>query len=791
MGESLRFEIRLEADYHIGAGHGESLVDSVLLRDADGVPVLRGSVVVGLLRDATQRLLKTKPFGWARRCRASGLPDAPATCAADVEPCPVCRLFGTPSRPKRWSFDSARPVDALVPRHGARGQAAEEHIVRRVRISPRTRRAVPRKLFSQEHGDRRLVFGFMARTVDAGDAILDEAALIVAAARLVRGLGRGRRRGQGTCRIHLADREAEARWLERFRVRWLHGRPAIGRRVPSEAGGALRCSAADGARVRVRVYARADEPVILAERAEAGNEFQSRDVIPGTAVLGAMAARVASDRDLGESAAKAAFVELLLRGRLRFLSLVPAVYDNGSLIPTIAAPLDLLTCKTFRGFDRDRSEHGVSAYSLVDSVPPRCPACEAQGGVSPLQPLDGFITVYGKRQVVQPARSHEMHVAIDPDSGRVGEGALYGYVSLAVGQFFIGEIVGRDAAAIEALWQAAALPSAGEPFTLRVGKATRRGHGRLTVVLERLSIDARDPWRGLPLEERVPGRHAPGDLVMTLLTDAVVPDSWLRGRLGIDSAWLSELVGADVAVVKAFARNRIIDGFFGHLGLPRFRDVALAAGSAVGFRFDGAPPRDLHERLARLEQAGVGLRRAEGFGEVVFNHPVYDVPERLDENRLPVPQALAPSADRETPAEVVAAFRLHWAQEIIGKLAPDARAGTGFQALARLVRQGAGGTIAALRGRLNSFGQRDGAEAAGGRRSTKAVARDTAACRKALDHLLEDLEDDSFLRAHPGFVVQLTAVGLEMLASRVAEAPVDSGAPARGESIGTTLEGSR
>ena len=52
--------------------------------------------------------------------------------------------------------------------------------------------------------------------------------------------------------------------------------------------------------------------------------------------------------------------------------------------------------------------------------------------------------------------------------------------------------------------------------------------------------------------------------------------------------------------------------------------VALKAGSAVGFTLKETVTLDtLQERLRVIESAGIGLRRHEGFGQVVFNHPFY------------------------------------------------------------------------------------------------------------------------------------------------------------------------
>lgn len=58
----LSFEIQMESDYHVGAGQRAGLtVDSALLRDYDQAPILRGTILAGLLRDGLldlQELMK-------------------------------------------------------------------------------------------------------------------------------------------------------------------------------------------------------------------------------------------------------------------------------------------------------------------------------------------------------------------------------------------------------------------------------------------------------------------------------------------------------------------------------------------------------------------------------------------------------------------------------------------------------------------------------------------------------------------------------------------------------------
>jgi CRISPR-associated protein Csx10 len=104
----LNFQLEIKTDYHIGAGHGVgAMVDSALQRDGDRVPVLRGTTLVGLLRDGMWRLLQIPPlqkhFEEHRKSederRNAERSEAVAYCP-DLDKCPLCRILGAPSQPK-------------------------------------------------------------------------------------------------------------------------------------------------------------------------------------------------------------------------------------------------------------------------------------------------------------------------------------------------------------------------------------------------------------------------------------------------------------------------------------------------------------------------------------------------------------------------------------------------------------------------------------------------------------------------------------------------------------------
>jgi CRISPR-associated protein Csx10 len=183
---TLRFRLKLASDYHVGSGHGAgAAVDSALLRDHDGAPLLRGTMLAGLLRDGLCDLRELSPL---QRADASDIDDA------------AVRLFGSPARRKNWAYGSARIEESGDGKLAGRWGSQD---VCRIRVSPRTRRVAPQQLFKEEEGDSRAAFGFTATCEHPTAQDVSDAALLVAASRMVRHLGAARRRGRGECEIIL------------------------------------------------------------------------------------------------------------------------------------------------------------------------------------------------------------------------------------------------------------------------------------------------------------------------------------------------------------------------------------------------------------------------------------------------------------------------------------------------------------------------------------------------------------------------------------------------------------
>jgi len=355
----------------------------------------------------------------------------------------------------------------------------------------------------------------------------------------------------------------------------------------------------------------------------AGNQFETCEFIPGATILGTLANKAAQRNDLSDAQIYTQFVSLFLRGGVNFPILYPAYHHQNSLYPTIPAPLGLLTCSVLP-FSESGDGHKAFSANLCE----RCPRCNEEK----LEPVRGFVILRrkGDSHVYSPNRSSELHIHIDEESGRVKEGQLYGYTVLDAGQYFVGELICASNEAWKHLQKMTGIAEK-TPLQWRLGKARRRGYGKVTTWLKRCDEEA-PLWIQLPLEQRITDPKQP--ISLTLLTDTIISNHWGQQAVSFSEKWLEDVLGLGAVQIKdTYARTRVVDSFNSHLGLPRWRDTALTAGSVVWFTLKN-PPENWQKHMESLERGGIGLRCNEGFGRVAFNHPVYEQREKLTKSNI-------------------------------------------------------------------------------------------------------------------------------------------------------------
>lgn len=630
----LSFKIDLKSDYHIGSGYGRGIVDSALLKDKDGLPIIRGTTLVGLLRQGMWDLLKLDLMRQHHKCEQSGaIGISYCSDSDDNSMCPVCRILGNPAYAKKWRISSAEIEESSILR--------AEKVVWRNRVNPITRSAETNKLFNEETAGDKINFVFNVNKEANDLRTLEEASFIIAAFRMIRNIGSSRRRGKGLCQIHLVDINSkletdagsskEDKLLNIFQTIWLENKPLIlpEKNIEIKSTGIT----PKNTKKSFNIVLLTKEPLLIASRSESGNSFHTHDYIPGYTILGALAWKAANRCDLNKKDIYEKFINLFRRNKIKISPMYPCWKLDNDIYPSVHSPYDLLTCKLYPGFEWN-GQHGVS-FATDEDKQKLCDKCLEKGIETSLEPLNKFISLRKNPEIVDVATREELHISIDQEKGIIKKGDLFSYNAIESGQYLIGAI---DIENWENFVDLLGLNSQGDiSFELGVGKSSTRGYGNTMIWLrpEENPEDIIFQFQGKTLEKRVKELTEP--LTMTLMTDAILMDKWGRFYSTLDTEMLLHLLGLEVKILNNHVKSKNIDGFNSHLGLPRWRDHAISAGSSIQFMIKSSISKDdLLKCLARLEKEGIGLRKEEGFGKIAFNHSIYSQNEEVNVGiRLP------------------------------------------------------------------------------------------------------------------------------------------------------------
>lgn len=167
------------------------------------------------------------------------------------------------------------------------------------------------------------------------------------------------------------------------------------------------------------------QPVIIADNLGGQNHTASGDVIPGSAILGALASAYISRHKLGRDAHKEeGFRHLFLDNSCRYLDALLS-YDGVRLVPI---PMNIEKVKGKEAwvsvFDKDADQHGAH------------------------KKVSGYILPEGKTKVFKPKKEIFFHTArhLNGLTGKSekDEGHVFSYEALAAGQTFISRIIGSE-----------------------------------------------------------------------------------------------------------------------------------------------------------------------------------------------------------------------------------------------------------------------------------------------------------------------------------------------------------
>lgn len=356
-------------------------------------------------------------------------------------------------------------------------------------------------------------------------------------------------------------------------------------------------------------------PAIVTALAGDPNSAATQPFIPGGAIRGAVAARLLAD---GVDGGSTIFRDIVLSGAVRYLHAYPQIQGARAL----PAPLSWKSQKD----DLDRARD-LAAFSG------RATEQNDIGGLANLWPVESLVSIgapfvaasasAGKRDVAVPQVNARLHQQRDRVKGRpwldqkngqeVPQGAIFAYEYLEPEQVFRGviQVMPEATAHIEDIKKRLVRP-------ILVGRSRRAGYGgdaELTFAQEAKreyedvsgsltrDLGADECFRMMLVSAYI-GRHpATGQI------DPAALEHELRKRLGVTverCCWAFETVGS-------FNRKW-------RLEVPQA--WAVAAGSVLVLRTDKSI---LRSTLQEVEREGLGERRVEGFGRVLFAEHSEDI----------------------------------------------------------------------------------------------------------------------------------------------------------------------
>lgn len=353
------------------------------------------------------------------------------------------------------------------------------------------------------------------------------------------------------------------------------------------------------------------------------NSAATQPFIPGNALRGALAARLLEN---GLAADGEEFRTLILAGRVRYLHAYPAENSTRSLPTPVGwrrkknEPGESVDLAAYSAVVDDHTHWGVEDGRLTiepKSVWPAAPL--DRKGIRPFVAFAGSST-----RGVQPCTDSRMHQQRDREVGRswrkvengteTAQGTPFVYEYLAANQQFRGvvQVIASTDVEADALIEKIKGFLAGQTFL--VGRSRRAGYGGAASI----TFTDEQPHEALWGDIQQHDVQAEETFRAYLLSSCIVRDP----RTGqLDPCALSNLIverlgGADaVRVERALCEIEVVGGFNRKWRLETPQASAVKAGSIFVLKALRVIPR---LRLDDVVDAGLGERRIEGFGRLVF-----------------------------------------------------------------------------------------------------------------------------------------------------------------------------
>ena len=621
MATRIQIKLNVITDFHIGTGSGRGRsTDSTFLRDLNGIAYIPGSTIKGLVAWQARQLVDLYP-------NCFSIPNV-------ASPGPIYEEVFGGGRSDKVSEDRVWFNDAVADPHTQlywqrNGRSAQDRVTRRARDNA--------LFFMEDVSGSHFDTSLHIQQNLSKQALL----LLLISLRRVDALGGQRRRGKGQTHAWVKVVEADFPELngielpgdqsgnsDAFRK---FAQPLLKQSENNYQPGTT--PAISGNPVGLgdwtcwQVFCKSESALTFGAHQATDNIIDSMDFVSGTSVRGSMAwthlrQGLASSSDL--------FRKAIIEERLVFGPLYPAASDwyaeRSMPMPT---PASFFTCKHHPGAAaarRGRSDGWMDRFRISHTQ--RCPVCNA-----PLVQAEQYVQTVGddrRKQIVTNEAPQVVlqRTKIDPVTQRGEDEALYSTQAIQRGYWFAGYIWGPKDLGTEFLrpWVN------GRDATLRLGKHKSRGQGKVTVFAQQ--IDDGD-YPGLCVHPSPQCLDPSADtFTLTLYSDLIELDDLMRPVTTFTEAQLWKTLGGTgdlpFEFESGFVSTRTIGGFLGAVGLSRTVDVAIAAGSCWKLKWTVPDKSKAIQTINDACKHGIGIRRAEGFGRIIADHPLHSDQANFD-----------------------------------------------------------------------------------------------------------------------------------------------------------------
>jgi len=354
------------------------------------------------------------------------------------------------------------------------------------------------------------------------------------------------------------------------------------------------------------------EDVIVSQRVAMIGGHNSLDYIPGASLLGASAARLYTELSKQEA------YTVFHSGQVRFGNALPLSDTNRLCYPMPNCwhqpKSGASAIQTNRA---DVQVQQLQSENLLNYQFKKYP--------EPIQPQplrSGYIALDGR--VTQPAPHIRMKAAINPKTGRAIESQLFGYTSIPQGMRF-GFLLEADEQVPKILFNRV-VNSLNR--TLQLGRSRSAEYGNVMVTKN-------TDWTE---DNKIPTEAKTSEITLWLLSDLALLDEWGQPTL-LPTPQHFGLPEGQLVQEKTFIRSRHYAPFNGHYRRRELERTVLNMGCVLHLALN--EPTAIQPLIQKL-QAGVGLYRQAGLGQVWVNPPLLLTPQPNLETALAVEKVTAP-----------------------------------------------------------------------------------------------------------------------------------------------------